>query len=102
MHHPTLHELVCCAMKSKKKEQHSSYIDEQQQPTITSTLKKVQKYDKQTKKKWCDITNAVMFCLSKDSLPIYTVAKLGFYNLLEKIDPQYDQPSNKYFSYEET
>ena len=97
MHHPTLHELVCCAMKSKKKEQHSSYIDEQQQPTITSTLKKVQKYDKQTKKKWCDITNAVMFCLSKDSLPIYTVAKLGFYNLLEKMDPQYDQPSNKYF-----
>ena len=108
-HHPTLHGLVCSAMKSKKKErQHSSYIDEQQQPTLTSALKKVQKYDRQTKK-WRDITNAVTFCLSKDSLPIYMVEKLGFCNLLEKNDPQYDLPSSKYFSkiairalYEET
>ena len=91
-HHPTLHGLVCSVMKSKKKEQqHSSYIDEQQQPTITSTLKKVQKYNRQTKK-WSDITNAVAFCLSKDSLPIYTVEKLRFCNLLEKMDPQYDLP----------
>ena len=43
-HHPTLHGLVCSAMKSKKKEQqHSSYINEQQQqPIITSVLKKVE------------------------------------------------------------
>ena len=106
-HHPTLHGLVCSAMKSKKKEQqHSSSFDEQ--PTITSALKKVQKYDRQTKK-WRDITNAVTFCLAKDSLAINTVEKLGFRNLLEKLDPQYDLPSSKYFSkiaipalYEET
>ena len=60
-------------------------------------------------KKWRDITNAVTFCLSKDSLPIYTVDKLGFRHLLEKMDPQYDLPSSKYLSkvaipalYEET
>jgi len=42
MHHLTLHGLVCSAMKSKKKEQqHPSSFDEQQ-PTITSALKKVQ------------------------------------------------------------
>ena len=80
-----------------KEWQHSSYIDEQQQPTITSALKKVQKYDSQTKK-WGDITNAIMFCLSKDSLLIYMVEKLGFCNLLKKMDPQYDLTSSKYFS----
>ena len=48
-------------------------------------------------KKWHDITNADMFCLSYDSLPIYTVEKLGFHNLLEKMDLQYDLPSSKYF-----
>ena len=85
-------------MGSKKKEQQrSSSFDEQQQPTITSALKKVQKYDRQTKK-WCNITNAVTFCLTKDSLLIYTVDKLGFRNLLKKMDPQYDLPSSKYFS----
>ena len=68
----------------------------------------MQKYDRETKK-WRDITNAVTFCLSKDSLPIYTVDKLGFRRLLEKMDPQYDLPSSIYFSkvtipalYEET
>ena len=107
-HRSTLHGLVCSAIKSKKERQHSSYINKQQQPTITSTLQKVQKYDRQTKK-WHGITNAVTFCLSKDSLPIYRVEKLGFCNRLEKMDPQYDLPSSKYFSkiaipalYEET
>ena len=37
-------------------------------------------------------------CISKDSLPIYTVEKLGFHHLLEKMDLQYDLPSSKYFS----
>ena len=98
MHHPTLHGLVCSAMKSKKKEQQrSSSFDEQQQPTIMSALKKLQKYNRQTKK-WCNITNAVTFCLTKDSLLIYTVDKLGFRNLLKKMDPQHDLPSSKYFS----
>ena len=110
MHRPTLHELVCSAMKSKKEQQHSSYVDEQQQqPTITSTLKKVQKYNIQTKK-WHDITNAVTFCLSKDSLPIYMVEKLGFANLLNKwTQNMIYLPSSKHFSkiaisvlYEET
>ena len=99
--------LACSAMKTKKIERQHPY-EQNQQPTITSALKKVPKYDRETKK-WRDITNAVMFCLSKDSLPIYTVEKLGFRHLLEKMDPQYDLPSSKYFSkvaipalYEET
>ena len=86
-------------MKTKKKErQHPlCFYEQNQQPTITSVLKKVQKYDRDTKK-WRDITNAVNFCLSKDSLLIYTVDKLGFRRLLEKMNPQYDLPSSKYFS----
>ena len=69
---------------------------------------RVQKYSRQTKK-WRDITNAVTFCLTKDCLPIYAVEKLGFRGLIEKLDPQYELPSSKYFSktaipalYEET
>ena len=61
-----------------------------------SALKKVQKCDRQTNK-WRNITNAITFCLTKDSLPIYTGDKLEFRNLLKKIDPQYDLPSSKYF-----
>ena len=93
MHHTTLHRLVCNAMKTKKKERQHLY-EQNQQPTIMSTLKKVQKYNRETKK-WRDITNAVTFCLSKDSLPIYMVEKLRFCHLLEKMDPQYDLPSSK-------
>ena len=98
-HRPTLHGLVCSAMKTKKKERQypSCFYEQNQQPTITSVMKKVQKYDRETTK-WHDITNAVTFCLSKDSLLIYTVDKLGFHRLLEKMDPQYDLPSSKYFS----
>ena len=43
-------------------------------------------------------SNAVILCLSKDSLPIHTVDKLRFCCLLKKMDPQYDLPSSKYFS----
>ena len=31
-------------------------------------------------------------------LPVYTVEKPGFVNLLKQFDPQYELPSRKYFS----
>ena len=31
-------------------------------------------------------------------LPVYTIEKEGFANLLKQIDPQYELPSRKYFS----
>ena len=31
-------------------------------------------------------------------LPVYTVEKEGFANLLKQFDPQYELPSRKYFS----
>ena len=37
------------------------------------------------------------FRKSGHNLPIYTVEKLGFHNLLEKMDLQYNLPSSKYF-----
>ena len=39
-----------------------------------------------------------MYCLAKDLMPIYSVEKDGFCQLLQSFDPQYELPSHKYFS----
>ena len=39
-----------------------------------------------------------MYCIGKDMLPVYSVEKEGFANLLKQFDPQYKLPSRKYFS----
>ena len=61
------------------------------------------------RQKWLNVTNTVIFCPVKDTLPIYTVDEPEFHQLLDNLDPQYDLPYNKHFSkttipalYEET
>ncbi|XP_065899760.1 E3 SUMO-protein ligase ZBED1-like [Dysidea avara] len=95
IHHPTIHGLVMTAIKTKNRRKED--LEKRQQPSIASSMKKVQQYDRTTRK-WREITTAVTYCLAKDSLPIYTVDKVGFRNMVEKMDPQYDFPSSKYFS----
>jgi len=98
IHHPTIHGLVTTAIKAKsRRKEDLAKRQQSQQPTITSTMKKVQQYDRTTRK-WREITTAVTHCLAKDSLPLYTVDKAGFRNMVETMDPQYDLPSSKYFS----
>ena len=98
IHHPTIHGLVTTAIKAKSRQKDDLAKRQQsQQPTIMSTMKKVQQYDRTTRK-WRDTTTAVTHCLAKDSLPLYTVDKARFRSMVEIMDPQYDLPSSKYFS----
>ena len=36
--------------------------------------------------------------IAKDTVPIYTVEKPGFINMVKVFDPRYELPSRKYFS----
>ena len=44
------------------------------------------------------MTNAVTCYICKDMLPVYSVEKEGFRNMLKTLNPQYELPSQKYFS----
>ena len=50
------------------------------------------KHDKNSKQ-WKNITNAVKVYLAKDIVPIYTVKKPGFKQLISTLDMQYELPS---------
>ena len=45
-----------------------------------------------------ELTDSITYCLAKDMLPLHNVEKKGFRLLVERLDPQYDLPSSKYFS----
>ncbi len=62
-----------------------------------AALRPAQVYD-QKGKKWQKLTDSVTHCLSKDMLPIYSIKKEGFRQLLQSFDPQYKLPSRKYYS----
>lgn len=56
-----------------------------------------EKYDK-VSKRHKDITHAVACFIARDMLPIATVEKPGFKQLLATLDPRYEVPSRKFFS----
>ena len=64
---------------------------------ITEAFSKLQKY-KRGGRQWQKLTDSVTNCLAKDMMPIYTVEKSGFQQLLKDFDPRYQLPSRKYFS----
>ena len=53
---------------------------------------------KKTSNKWKSLTKAVTFCIAKDAIPISTVEKPGFLNLLNQFDQHYTPPSRKTIS----
>uniref|UniRef100_A0A1X7V255 BED-type domain-containing protein n=1 Tax=Amphimedon queenslandica TaxID=400682 RepID=A0A1X7V255_AMPQE len=67
------------------------------QPTIQEALTKSVKYQKHSRK-WKELTDSITYCVRKDMLPIYTVEKNGFRDMLKSFDPRYELPSRKYFS----
>ena len=71
--------------------------DSSKQNSLRTMPKSAQKYDRNGKK-WKNLTAAVTNCLAKDMMPIYSVQKEGFRQLLATFDPQYELPSQKYFS----
>ncbi len=70
---------------------------QQGQPSISQAFSKMQKYE-QGGKQWQKLTNSITNCLAKDMMPLYTVERSGFKQLLNDFDPKYDIPSRKYFS----
>ena len=93
-HHPTMYSEVMARKSSTVKSKPScSGV----QPTITSVIEKSKLYDKHGKK-WNEMTNAVTRYICKDMLPVYSVEKEGFRNMLKTLNLQYELPSRKYFS----
>ena len=87
------HQLIKKAKPSTKQKQ----PEERSTPTITESLMRAQPYAR-TSKKWQRLTESVAFCLAKDSLPLYSVEKPGFRRMVHTFDPQFELPSQKYFS----
>ena len=91
-HHLLKYSETCNSSKGRNKSSSSST-----QPSIQEAFSKSVSYQKHTRK-WEQLTNTVTYCLCKDMLPIYSVEKKGFRDMLKTFDPRYDLPSRKYFS----
>ena len=62
-----------------------------------TTLSAFSPYEK-SGQKWKKLTDAVTVCIAKDLLPIYSVDKAGFKQLLHTFDPRYTLPGRNYFT----
>ena len=67
------------------------------QQTVKETFIKSQPYYKK-RKRWNELTNAVTYCITKDSLAINTVKRTGFKKMMKAFDSRYELPSRNYFS----
>ena len=65
--------------------------------TILDALSSAQKYTKGSKR-WKQLTEAVTKGIAKDTMPVYSVEKPGFRQMLAQFDRRYELPSRKYFS----
>ncbi|XP_073667609.1 E3 SUMO-protein ligase ZBED1-like [Paramisgurnus dabryanus] len=54
-------------------------------------------YDRKSKR-WIEITNSITNHIAKDMVPLITVEKDGFKQMIKTLDPRYEMPSRKYFS----
>ena len=102
IHHPLKHKEF--RQVNTTESQHSTTTrstsktaDGKPQLSILDSIKATQKYDRNGRK-WQKLTDAVTYCIGKDMLPVHTVEKEGFANLLKQFDPQYELPSRKYFT----
>ena len=59
------------------------------------TITRCQPYEKKGKR-YAELTNAVTYCIAKDSLPIHTVERTGFKAMLRAFDSRYEIPSRNY------
>ena len=93
--HPAKYSDVMQAAAARKAAPKHKSVDPQ--PTLEGTLEKAKLYERDGRK-WQELTDAVTRCICKDILPLYSVEKEGFRNMLRKFNPQYELPSRKYFT----
>ncbi|KAL4008423.1 hypothetical protein ACER0C_002275 [Sarotherodon galilaeus] len=67
------------------------------QGSLTELFEGVTPYE-HTSKRHMEITKAVTHCIAKDMMPVNTVTKPGFNNLVTTLDKRYRMPSRTYFS----
>ncbi|KAK0153617.1 Zinc finger BED domain-containing protein 1 [Merluccius polli] len=67
------------------------------QKSLAESFAKGTPYDKKSRR-WREITEAITTHICKDMVPIYTVKKPGFRELLSTLDPRYVMPSRKHFT----
>ncbi|XP_049337568.1 E3 SUMO-protein ligase ZBED1-like [Astyanax mexicanus] len=74
----------------------SSGVSPKQQ-SIVATFASITPYETKTKRHQ-EITKAVTYFMAKDMMPLSTVEKEGFKNLVKVLDSRYQLPGRKYFS----
>ncbi|XP_076137121.1 E3 SUMO-protein ligase ZBED1-like [Alosa pseudoharengus] len=89
----------CCSQRNEKDSSTPSTTRTAAkiQSTVPQTFSNCIPYDKNSTR-WKAITDAVAMYIAKDMVPIYTVEKPGFINMIKVLDPRYVLPSRKFFS----
>ena len=97
--HPDKYEAAVKAKKQQqeKKRNHCTSNPSTSTMDIKQSFSRMGKHDKKSKR-WKQITNAVTVYLVKDMVPIYSVEKPRFKQLVGTLDKQYELPSRKYFT----
>ena len=67
------------------------------QITLAESIERTKPYLRGSQR-WKEVTGSVVYFLAKEMVPISTVEKPGFTNMLRKLDPKYEAPSRKYFT----
>ncbi|XP_039510154.1 E3 SUMO-protein ligase ZBED1-like [Pimephales promelas] len=81
-------------------EDHETPQQTLKQPTVTEAFQRQQKYDKNSPEAR-KLNRAVAEFICMDKVPIYTVQKCGFQQLLHHFNPKYQLPSRNFFMYTE-
>ena len=96
--HPDKYEV---AVKAKKQQQGKKGKCRKSPSTSTMGIKEsfaqMGRYDRKSKQRK-KLTDSVTVYLAKDMVPIYTVEKPGFKQLVDTFDKQYELTSRKYFT----
>ena len=82
---------------SKPTQANTSSQGQNDQPSTATSFEKSQPYSHQSKR-WKDLNEAMAYFICKDRLPICTVEKEGFRELMKTLDSRYEVPSRIYFS----
>lgn len=94
-HHPELLVNITGSSSRHTRESHTLT-----QPTIDESVSRLTKYARgcpQAK----EMTHAITYYLAKDAVPIFTVERAGFKDMVSKLNPRYELPSRKVFSSKE-
>ncbi|XP_065138382.2 E3 SUMO-protein ligase ZBED1-like [Paramisgurnus dabryanus] len=67
------------------------------QMSLTDVFARGTFYDRKSKR-WIEITNSITNHIAKDMVPLITVEKDGFKQMIKTLDPRYEMQSRKYFS----